>query len=119
MPAKWWEVCDNTERKVFIGSNGKGGLTRNPNYNWRSLDKLVKDSGLSAKEVERIVQKYEKTGVIIKKPESADLYGYWEIVSPDLKNETGSQKSLSEIDKNDRIKRQGAANRGMTTNSKP
>lgn len=64
------------EQKFFIA------LARNPKWEWRSVQAIAKDSGLSPKRVEEIIQKYFKKypGMIVQSTKNEDLWAYWERV---------------------------------------
>ena len=100
---KWWEVyANNDEQKFFAGSDGQSGLCRHPKYSkWRSVDSLVKESGLDRTDVERILSKYVKKGMVLNNPKDKDQWGYWENVQG-LIDDT-DDRSLSDKDKQDRI----------------
>ncbi len=82
--AKWHQVFVNDkERRVFTGSDGAGGLCRNDEFKWRSVEGLAEEAGLTRAETEAIVQKYVRGGVIVPN-DRGTLFGYWERVAPHL-----------------------------------
>lgn len=99
---KWWQVYgDDTEKRVFVGTDGKSGLARHPSYKWRSVDALIKESGATRAEVEQVLKKFLKSGIIIQS-EKGDNFGYWELVAPhsaDLKKTSVEQDQDSRINK--------------------
>lgn len=85
-PKKWWQAYANDEEKrVFVGSDGKSGLVRSENFSWRTLKMLSSESGLTEKQVEGILSRHMKTGVVIQH-QAGDKFGYWERVAEELKN---------------------------------
>lgn len=99
-PKKWTEVYPvgtsegNEESKFFRY------LARNQRYEWRSTAALAKESGLSKKRVEEIVEKYYKLGMIFQHPKNEDHWAYWERVPEMLKDQ---YKPVFEKDKDERI----------------
>lgn len=102
IPKKWTEVyplgtkAGNEESKFFIS------LTRNTKYDWRSVAAISKESSLSKKRVEEIINKYYKLGMIIQHPKNELHWGYWERVPHMLPDQ---KKSISSTDKENRIKK--------------
>lgn len=76
-PPKWFDVypqgtsAGNEEQKFFIA------LSRSQ-WDWRSIDSLVKETGLTKDRVIEIIDKYTPYDVIIQNPNDPDKYGYWE-----------------------------------------
>lgn len=107
-PKKWTQVypqgtkAGDEEQKFFIGKNRQSGLARHPQYKWRSTESIVLESGLPVQTVEAIINKYVKMGLIVSSPTRPDHWGYWERVPEVLENK--NDKSISDLDKNDRIK---------------
>lgn len=88
--AKWWEVyTDDEEKRVFVGKDGNSGLIRGKDkdtrdhFNWRTLEGLATDSGLTRAKVEGILQKYLKSGMVVQN-DRGDKFGYWEKVAPQM-----------------------------------
>lgn len=98
---KWWQIYIEHEKSFFVGKDNRSGLIRHPRYDWRSVDKLIEESNLTKEEVESIILKYAKIGLIIQNPKNSDQWGYWENVAPDLDKQLNL--SISENDKNNRI----------------
>lgn len=79
-PQKWIDVypqgCKegDEEQKFFIA------LARNKDYDWRSVNSVAKDSGLSKERVDELIAKYVKKGLIFQNPTNDTLWGYWERV---------------------------------------
>src|SRR5581483_6813094 len=97
---KWWEVYTiDKEKKFFVGKDGRSGLVRNPDYEWRTTDSLAKESGLSREDVETIIEKYVKAGLVVQSPKDEEKWGYWERVS---KN-PGQTNSAVKKDQQDRV----------------
>lgn len=100
-PQKWHEVYPqgtkegDEEQKFFVS------LTRKPQWDWRSIEALVRETKLPQGRVEEIIDKYHKKGMIFQNPSQDNQWGYWERVPYMLK---GKYKSLAEKDKEDRIK---------------
>lgn len=106
---KWSQVYPqgtkdgDEEQKFFIGLNRKSGLVRS-NYDWRSTEALVKESGLTRQRVEEIITKYVKLGLIFASPHREDHWGYWErdeVYEKCIENQ--NTKSISDSDKSSRI----------------
>lgn len=106
---KWSEVYPqgtkegNEEQYLFIGKNRSSGLARHPKYDWRSVDALVKESGLPQARVEEILKKYVKMGLVIQNPKNADNWGYWERDAVKSVLTKINHKSISDTDKSSRI----------------
>ena len=99
-PKKWTEVYPIGTKEGDEESKFFKALARNPKYDWRSTAAISKESDLSKKRVEEIIQKYYKLGLIFQNPKNEDNWGYWERVPhmlPDIK------ESISDNDKNKRI----------------
>ena len=99
-PPKWTAVYPqgtregDEEQKFFIA------LARNSKWEWRSVTAIAKDSGLSPKRCEEIIQKYHKCGMIIQSGKNEDLWAYWERV-PNLGEKDDA--SVTEKDQKERI----------------
>lgn len=101
---KWWEVYSGSEeKKVFVGADGRSGLIRKTDFEWRSTGKLVEESGLSRARVEQILDKYFKAGIVVQHPKDAEKWGYWERVDPSLG--TATTKSIAEKDQEKRLEK--------------
>lgn len=107
---KWTQVypqgtkAGDEEQKFFIGLNRQSGLVRHPDYEWRSTEALVKESGLTRARVEEIIVKYVKMGLIFASPMRPDHWGYWErdeVYEKCIENQ--NNKSISDTDKSSRI----------------
>lgn len=81
-------------------------LARHKDYQWRSTAALVKESGLSRKRVEEIIQKYFKLGMVFQSPKNEDHWGYWERC-PEMLPEL--DETIAQTDQNDRIKKASAS----------
>ena len=99
-PRKWVDVYPqgtkegNEEQKFFIA------LARNPKWEWRSVAAIAKDSNLTPKRVEEIIQKYYKCGIVIQSTKNEDLWAYWERV-PNLGEKDDA--TITDKDQKDRI----------------
>jgi hypothetical protein len=77
-PPKWHQVypqgsiAGNEEYKFFLS------LARHPKYAWRSVASIAKESGLTVKRVEEILQKYYKLGMVFQSDKNEDNWAYWE-----------------------------------------
>lgn len=99
---KWWQVYSgDKEKRFFVGADGKSGLVRKQDYNWRSTDKLASEANLSKAEVEQIIDKYHKVGMVVQHAKDPEKWGYWENVATQIGNQ--SKKSLVEDDQDKRI----------------
>lgn len=99
-PKKWTEVYPVGTREGDEESKFFKSLARNPKYEWRSTAALAKESGLTKKRVEEIIDKYFKLGIVFQSPKNEDHWGYWERVMYMLPDE---QTSVSQSDKEKRI----------------
>jgi hypothetical protein len=99
---KWWQVyADDKEKRFFTGKDGKSGLIRHPEFQWRSTDSLSKESGLTKLETENIISKYHKAGIVLQHEKDPEKWGYWENVAP----QTGTivKNSVAEADQKKRL----------------
>ena len=100
-PPKWHEVypqgtaAGDEECKFFRA------LARDPNYEWRSVGAIAKESGLSRKRVEEIIAKYYPTGIVVQSQKNEENYGYWERVAGKKKKD----RSLAQEDQSSRVKK--------------
>lgn len=100
---KWHEVYQGQdERNFFVGKNGKSGLVRSE-YDFRSAKAIAKESGLSDKRTDEIIDKYLKMGIVVQSPNKEDHYGYWLRVSPHLGSNT--HQTVAQADQADRVKK--------------
>lgn len=53
-------------------------------YAWRSVEGIAQDSGLTPVQVEKIIQKYFKLGLVLAHPHQEDSWGYWANVPEDM-----------------------------------
>lgn len=87
-PPKWIYVYPqgtkegDEEQKFFIA------LTRHPKYEWRSVSSIAKESKLSEKRIEELLQKYYKRGMVFQKNET--YWGYWERIEEKWWNKDGT-----------------------------
>lgn len=100
-PQQWINVYPqgtkegDEEQALFIA------LVRNQ-IPWRSVAALAKESNLTEKRVEQILEKYDKLGMVFQNPTTEDQWGYWTRLPdmlPDIK------ESLVLKDHKNRIKR--------------
>lgn len=99
-PKKWIEIYPSGTVEGDEESKFFRALARNPKYEWRSVATISKESNLSKKRVEEIIQKYYKLGIIFQNPKNEDNWGYWERVPHMLPDR---RESISNDDKNKRI----------------
>lgn len=98
---KWWQVYSNDEEKrLFVGKDGSTGLVRSPDYEWRSTDALAKESGLSKRRTEEILDKFHKRGVVLQHSKDPEKWGYWERVKP---NANDPKPTVAEEDQKKRV----------------
>jgi hypothetical protein len=103
MLKKWHEVySNNEEQRFFIGADGASGLVRSAKWNFRSVASLAKEGKLTKEQVERIIDKFLKMGIVVASPDQEDHYGYWQRVAPHLNNQVGG--SIAQTDHNSRVK---------------
>jgi hypothetical protein len=80
VPKKWTQIYPqgtkegDEEQRFFIA------LSRDPQYDWRSVAAISKESKLSEKRVEEILYKYYKKGLVFQSPSNESLWAYWERV---------------------------------------
>lgn len=80
---RWWQVYSgDKEKSFFVGKDGKSGLARHPEFEWRSTNKISEESGLTKTETEDIIAKYHKHGIVLQHPKDPEKWGYWERVAP-------------------------------------
>lgn len=97
---KWWQVYSgDKEKRFFVGADGKSGLIRKPDYSWRTTDKLATEANLTKAEVEQIIDKYHKVGMVIQHAKDPEKWGYWENVA----TQTEGKKSIVDEDQDKRI----------------
>jgi len=100
-PPKWTNVYSqgtkegDEEQRFFIA------LSRDPQYAWRSVAAVSKESGLSEKRVEEILNKYYNKGMVFQSPTNETMWGYWERVPEMLPKQ---QPSVVRKDQQKRIK---------------
>jgi len=100
-PPRWHEIYPqgtpqgNDEVKFFRA------LARHPQYEWRSIGAISKESGLPRGTVEAIVAKYHPMGVIVQSEKNEDSYAYWERVKTKKKKD----QSLVKQDQDQRVKK--------------
>jgi hypothetical protein len=89
-PPKWHQVypqgtqAGNEEYKFFVA------LARHPKFAWRSVSAVAKESGLTEKRTEEILQKYYTKGMVFPSPKNESNWGYWERVPEMLPKDPGS-----------------------------
>jgi hypothetical protein len=102
-PKKWNEVYPqgtkegDEEQSVFIS------LARHPNWTFRSLAAIAKESNLSKQRVEEILFKYLKKNMVFQNPKNEDQWAYWER-EPSLVPTI--DKSIVQTDYSNRINKQ-------------
>ena len=102
MLKKWWQVYGNDdEKRFFVGKDGKSGLIRNGEFDWRSTDSLARESGLTKARIEQIIDKYHKAGIVIQHQKDPEKWGYWEKVAPQLAK--AASKGVADADKDKRV----------------
>jgi hypothetical protein len=104
MPEKWHKVYRSDEEKcVFVGKDGNSGLIRatdkttGKRFEWRSTDALARESGLSKKRVEEILEYYCNKKVVRQHSKDPEKWGYWEVV--------GEEKNDPDVVAEDHAKR--------------
>lgn len=97
---KWHEVYANDEElRFFVGADKNSGLVRS-NYKARSTEALERESGLTTEQVEKIINKYIKPGIVVASDSRENHWYYWENV--DTKEKV---KSVADTDQADRLKK--------------
>lgn len=101
-PKKWVDVYPQGTKEGDEEVRFFRVLIRNPEYEWRSVASIAKESKLTKARVEQIIQKYFKMGMIFQSPKNEEFWGYWERVPemlPDI------PQSISKEDQDKRIKK--------------
>lgn len=108
LPEKWHKVYRTDEEKcVFVGKDGNSGLIRatdkitGKRFEWRSTDALARESGLSKKRVEEILEYYCNKKVVRQHSKDPEKWGYWEVV--------GEEKNDPDVVAEDHAKRMDKA----------
>ncbi len=111
LPEKWHKVYRTDEEKcVFVGKDGNSGLIRatdkttGKRFEWRSTDALARESGLSKKRVEEILEYYCNKKVVRQHSKDPEKWGYWEVV--------GEEKNDPDVVAEDHAKRMDKATGG-------
>lgn len=105
-PKPWWKVYSgDKEKRFFVGADGYSGLCRKSGFIWRSTEKLALEAKLTKVEVEEILKKYYKSGIVIQHKSDPEKWGYWErvgktpdpidVVSDDIKERVDKVKKDS------------------------
>lgn len=97
---KWWEIYANdAEKRLFVGADGQSGLCRSKSgFAWRTVGKLVEESKLTRLEVEDILDKYNKMGIVRQHKNDPEKWGYWENIG-----NAPTQKDVVQDDIKDRV----------------
>ena len=112
-PQKWHTIYRGSEDKCFFcGKDGKSGLARSE-YDWRTTDSLARESGLTKRRTEEIIDYYCKRGVVIQHTKDPEKWGYWERVGAPKGDPDPVKK-----DHDDRSQKQQNSN-GGTPSKKP
>jgi len=100
-PQKWEEVYPQgtpegeEEKRFFIA------LSRDPNWEWKSIAAIAKESRLSMERVEQLLSKYYSTGIVVQNPKNHDTWAYWQRVKEVMPKKP---KSIFEVDQEIRFK---------------
>ena len=97
---KWHEVYpvgtkEGDEEAEFFKVLARG------KYDWRTVNAIVKETKLSEKRVEEIINKYERMGLVVNSTKDPEKYGYYLRVE---KSGGKKGKTLAEEDHNQRLK---------------
>jgi hypothetical protein len=112
-PPKWINIYPqgtkegDEEQKFFIA------LSRHPKWEWRSVAQMAKETGLTEKRIEEMINKYYKKGMVFQNPKNEIYWGYWERVPEMLPKDDGT---IVQKDQKSRIK--GALKGNGGANSK-
>lgn len=81
------------EQLFFVGKDRQSGLARHPQYKWRSVESIIKESGLPKERVDFIIQKYSKIGLIVESESRPNQWAYWERIPEffDKKNQASDE----------------------------
>lgn len=99
-PPKWVNVYPQGTKEGDEEYDFFIALGRSPKWQWRSTAQIAKESGLSRKRVDEILDKYWRKGMVFQSPSNEDHWGYWERVPEMLPKE---EISVTEKDHEDRI----------------
>ena len=102
-PKKWTEVYPYGTKEGDEESKFFRALARHPKYDYRSIDALIKASGLSRARIEEIIDKYVNRinpPLLIPHHSNDDHWGYWERCKDRLKKD---KRDISQKDKDNRI----------------
>lgn len=85
-PAKWYEIYphgtkEGNEELLFFKA-----ISRHPKYEYRSIQALVKETGLDIERIEQIIDKYARKvnpPLLYQHPKHENHWGYWERCKPD------------------------------------
>ena len=100
MPKFWWEVYPQGTKEGDEESRFFCALARHPDFKYRSVENLAKESQLSKTRVEDIISKYVPPGMILNNPKDPDQWGYWERIGAKK-----TDKDLLEEDHENRLKK--------------
>lgn len=96
----WFDVCSQDiqqgekEQKFFIC------LARDPKIVWKSVRIICVQTGLSEVDVEKVILKYSKIGMVVKNPDNDYEWAYYERVDVNTKEKL----SITEENQNKRIR---------------
>lgn len=101
-PPKWVDVYpqgtkEGDEEFKFFKVLSRGSKT----WDWRKVEAIAKESGLTPERVEQIINKYYKKGMVFPKPNNESYWGYWERIPEDMLPK--KEKTVSQKDKEERI----------------
>lgn len=76
----WWAIFPQGTKEGDEESRFFCSLSRHPEFEWRSVDKISEEARLPKTRVEEIIAKYAVLGMILQNPKKPDQWGYWERV---------------------------------------
>jgi len=76
-PPNWYDIYPkgtkegDEEQKIFTS------LARNSKWVWRSVSAISKEINISKENVEAVLFKYFKKGMVFQNPKNEEQWGYW------------------------------------------
>ena len=90
---KWWEIA-TTQDEVDLFTC----LARNPNFDWRTIDGVLKELGWTKEHMDLVIKPFIKNRMIISKHSKKHgmSIAYWERVADELEPKNDSEISDEE-----------------------
>ena len=97
-PKKWWEVAQTEPEIKFFRMLARETMAKR--FDFRTMDAIIRETGLKPAVVENIIQKYLPTGIVEQHSKEPNKFRYWEAAKKRKKN----KGSVAGADKEKRIK---------------